>query len=398
MLGAPGAAAAGSRSGAPPPPPMLPAMQDSLWIMNGEGLVKKIRNATQSLRLQLCELVAKPFIKCPNCKCDIDTSKVSLVWPALPAGSKFDPSDLDLLQHLQEKTTLPNSMSHTLIDNFIPTIEKLEGICYTHPKNLPGIKMDGSSLHFFYRASNAYGCGHRKRRKITGDDDVSDKEFRWHKTGDTKAICDVDGLHKGWKKILVLHSGSKRPGSKIVKENWVMYQYHLGDDKDEMDGEFVVSKVFYQFASKKNDKSETSDFIVEFAASDAKIDPRTPKTDPPQPRCLNNSPCNTEHEQYDPIQMDQEEEECGTSMYQVKVEASEPPPAVMHVDLPASDVPTDDPDAGHEAPQPVDGSNMELFDGLSDLDTRPCLGTLSDGISLANIHFGCFGGSLDSFY
>jgi hypothetical protein len=64
--------------------------------------------------------------------------QVSLVWPALPAGVKFDPTDLELLQHLQEKSSLPNSVSHTLIDEFIPTIKEKEGICYTHPKNLPG--------------------------------------------------------------------------------------------------------------------------------------------------------------------------------------------------------------------------------------------------------------------
>jgi hypothetical protein len=63
--------------------------------------------------------------------------QVSLVWPALPAGVKFDPSDLELLQHLQGKFDLPSS-SQALIDEFIPTIEEMEGICYTHPKNLPG--------------------------------------------------------------------------------------------------------------------------------------------------------------------------------------------------------------------------------------------------------------------
>jgi hypothetical protein len=60
------------------------------------------------------------------------------VWPALPAGVKFDPTDLELLQHLQEKSSPPTSVSHSLIDEFIPTIKEEEGICYTHPKNLPG--------------------------------------------------------------------------------------------------------------------------------------------------------------------------------------------------------------------------------------------------------------------
>ena len=64
--------------------------------------------------------------------------QVSLVWPALPAGVKFDPTDLELLQHLQGKSSQPNSVPHTLIDEFIPTIKEEEGICYTHPKNLPG--------------------------------------------------------------------------------------------------------------------------------------------------------------------------------------------------------------------------------------------------------------------
>ena len=64
--------------------------------------------------------------------------QVSLVWPELPAGVKFDPSDLELLQHLQGKSSVQNSNSHALIDDFIPTIEEMGGICYTHPKNLPG--------------------------------------------------------------------------------------------------------------------------------------------------------------------------------------------------------------------------------------------------------------------
>ena len=68
----------------------------------------------------------------------LDFFQVSLVWPELPAGVKFDPSDLELLQHLQGKSSVQNSNSHALIDDFIPTIEELGGICYTHPKNLPG--------------------------------------------------------------------------------------------------------------------------------------------------------------------------------------------------------------------------------------------------------------------
>ncbi|XP_025824944.1 SUPPRESSOR OF GAMMA RESPONSE 1-like isoform X1 [Panicum hallii] len=398
----------------------------SSWIMTGVGLVKRIRNATQLISLRLGELVAEPYIKCPNCECGIDTSNVSLVWPELPAGVKFDPSDLELLQHLQGKSSLQNSNSRALIDEFIPTIAEMEGICYTHPKNLPGIKMDGSSLHFFHKVSNAYGCGHRKRRKITGNNDsVCDEHIRWHKTGASKPIYDENGFKIGWKKILVLYRGSKRGGSKIDRDNWVMHQYHLGADEDEANGELVVSKVFYQLLSKKNDKSEMDDVELESEPSAAKIDPRTPnsepsaakidprtpKTDPPQPCLPSNSPCDTE--QYTPIQVDQEEEECGTSIRRVKVEAAECsawfaelPPAVVVADLPASDEPRqlmDAPRVGPEpeAPIPVDGSNTDLFNGLPDLDTTfQCLGTPSDSISLTDIHFGSqdsFGGWPDSF-
>ncbi|CAL5026872.1 unnamed protein product [Urochloa decumbens] len=373
---------------------------ENSWIVTGVGFVKKIRNAAQLIVLRLGDLVAEPHIKCPNCKFGIDTSNVSLAWPALPAGVKFDPTDFELLQHLQGKSSLLNSNSHALIDEFIPTIEKMDGICYTHPKNLPGIKMDGSSVHFFHRVSNAYGCGQRKRRKVSGDDDsVCDEHIRWHKTGASKPIYDENGVLKGWKKILVLYKGSKKGD----RDNWVMHQYHLGSNKDEEDGEFVVSKLFYQL-SKKNGMPESNDIVVESEASAAKIDPTTPKIDPPQARLLNNSPCYTE--QYTSIQVDQHEEECGTSACPVKVEPVaecsawlDESLAVVVADLPALDEPgqpRDTMDAGPEpeAHIPVDGSNTDLFHGLPELDTTSTsLGSPSDGISLADITFG----SQDSF-
>lgn len=53
----------------------------------------------------------------------------------VPAGVKFDPSDEQILEHLEAK--LKRSL-HPLIDQFIPTLEGEHGICYTHPQNLPG--------------------------------------------------------------------------------------------------------------------------------------------------------------------------------------------------------------------------------------------------------------------
>lgn len=58
----------------------------------------------------------------------------------LPAGVKFDPTDQELIEHLQAKVRPGSSAapSHPLIDEFIPTIEGEDGICYTHPERLPG--------------------------------------------------------------------------------------------------------------------------------------------------------------------------------------------------------------------------------------------------------------------
>lgn len=45
-------------------------------------------------------------------------------------------------------------------------------------------------------------------------------------------------------------------GEKPKKTNWVMHQYHLGTGEDEMDGEYVVSKIFYQKQAKPSDTNE----------------------------------------------------------------------------------------------------------------------------------------------
>ncbi|KAL4346693.1 hypothetical protein GQ457_17G023830 [Hibiscus cannabinus] len=156
--------------------------------------------------------------------------------PGLPAGVKFDPTDQELLQHLEGKEL------HPLIDEFIPTIEGENGICYTHPEKLPGVSKDGLVRHFFHRPSKAYTTGTRKRRKVHTDTEGG--ETRWHKTGKTRPVL-IGGKVKGYKKILVLYTnyGKQR---KPEKTNWVMHQYHLGNNEEKKDGELVVSKVFYQ--------------------------------------------------------------------------------------------------------------------------------------------------------
>ncbi|XP_015881279.1 NAC domain-containing protein 73 [Ziziphus jujuba] len=182
---------------------------------------------------------------CPSCghqiKCTQNQGGIHDL-PGLPAGVKFDPTDQELLEHLEGKVRSDAHKLHPLIDEFIPTIEGENGICYTHPKKLPGVSKDGLVRHFFHRPSKAYTTGTRKRRKVLTD--AEGGETRWHKTGKTRPVF-YSGKVKGYKKILVLYTnyGKQR---KPEKTNWVMHQYHLGNNEEEKDGELVVSKVFYQ--------------------------------------------------------------------------------------------------------------------------------------------------------
>ncbi|CAL9104895.1 unnamed protein product [Musa textilis] len=194
--------------------------------------------------------------QCPGCGHKLDRKPD---WVGLPAGVKFDPTDQELVEHLEAKVKAENLRSHPLIDEFIPTIEGDDGICYTHPEKLPGVRRDGLSKHFFHRPSKAYTTGTRKRRKIQSTCDLQRGETRWHKTGKTRPVM-VNGQQKGCKKILVLYTnfGKHR---KPEKTNWVMHQYHLGESEEEKEGELVVSKIFFQTQPRQcnwTDKSSTT--------------------------------------------------------------------------------------------------------------------------------------------
>lgn len=45
---------------------------------------------------------------------------------------------MELLDHLASKRGEGSLEPHVYIDEFIPSLEGDEGICYTHPENLPG--------------------------------------------------------------------------------------------------------------------------------------------------------------------------------------------------------------------------------------------------------------------
>ncbi|KAG6424079.1 hypothetical protein SASPL_114491 [Salvia splendens] len=179
--------------------------------------------------------------QCPGCGHKLEAKPD---WVGLPAGVKFDPTDQELIEHLEAQVEGKDSKSHPLIDEFIPTIEGEDGICYTHPEKLPGVTRDGLSRHFFHRPSKAYTTGTRKRRKIQMECDLQGGETRWHKTGKTRPVM-ANGKQKGCKKILVLYTNFGK-NRKPEKTNWVMHQYHLGQHEEEKEGELVVSKIFYQ--------------------------------------------------------------------------------------------------------------------------------------------------------
>ncbi|GAU23519.1 hypothetical protein TSUD_39980 [Trifolium subterraneum] len=188
------------------------------------------------------------------------------------------------MSHLLAKVGAGDSEPHPFIDEFITTIEEDNGICYTHPQHLPGVSQDGSVAHFFFhKAVKAYSSGGRKRRRLF-DQDFG--ELRWHKTGKTRRIF-LDGIQKGCKKIMVLYTTPSN-GEKAEKTNWIVHQYHLGREEDEKEGEYVVSKIFYQQQQpvklgKKDDKDvpETSG-----EASIARVvDPVTPNFVTPELPC-----------------------------------------------------------------------------------------------------------------
>lgn len=71
-------------------------------------------------------------------------------------------------------------------------------------------------------------------------------------------------------------------GSKPAKTNWVMYQYHLGTEEDEKDGQYVVSKIFYQ-QHNQADKNNNFVPITEHDKGTTRTSPKTPKTNTPNP-------------------------------------------------------------------------------------------------------------------
>ena len=56
----------------------------------------------------------------------------------LPTGVKFDPTDQEIIEHLEAKVSADSARFQSLIDLFIPTIDNEHNICYTQPEKLSG--------------------------------------------------------------------------------------------------------------------------------------------------------------------------------------------------------------------------------------------------------------------
>ena len=64
----------------------------------------------------------------------------------LAAGVMFDPTDQELIKHLEAKVSADSTRFQSLINLFIPTIDSEHDICYTQPKKLPGKTQIGRLL------------------------------------------------------------------------------------------------------------------------------------------------------------------------------------------------------------------------------------------------------------
>nr|VDC81198.1 unnamed protein product [Brassica rapa] len=245
----------------------LSSKRSAAWIVDGPGIASKVKNASLSSALQTRDCGAS--IQCPNCYHRIDNTNVLVPWPGLPKGVKFEPTDADIIEFLEAKCGIGGSEPHVLIEEFIRPVTEDVGINYTHPKNLPGTNKDGVSAFFVHKTVQAYGTGQRKRRKITPTS-LNEEPVRWHKTGRNKHVF-LNGVKRGCKKIMVLYK-SARKGSKPEKSKWVLHQYHLGTEGNEI-GEYVVSKVTYQ-KEKVKDEGESSG---------VRGGPTTPMTNTPTP-------------------------------------------------------------------------------------------------------------------
>ncbi|KAJ0435338.1 hypothetical protein HanIR_Chr17g0892241 [Helianthus annuus] len=91
------------------------------WLVDSNQFASKIKSASGACDPENIIWKSNPTKACPNCHHIVD-----------------------------------NSDPHPFVDEFIPTVDEDDGICYTHPQKLPGVQQDRSVSHFFHRAIKTY--------------------------------------------------------------------------------------------------------------------------------------------------------------------------------------------------------------------------------------------------
>lgn len=62
-------------------------------------------------------------------------SQVLTPWPGLPRGVKFEPTDEEVIEHLEAKCGIDGSKLDPFIQDFFFSVDDIN---YTNPQNLPG--------------------------------------------------------------------------------------------------------------------------------------------------------------------------------------------------------------------------------------------------------------------
>lgn len=101
-----------------------------------------------------------------------------------------------MIEHLEAKVEDKNFKSHPLIDEFIPTIEGEDGICYTHPEKLPGkyAKICYDNCVILY---NFYTSNHDKQEYQTFVyyQSTNYKIFKSRKSKNIKFLCVIKSIN-----------------------------------------------------------------------------------------------------------------------------------------------------------------------------------------------------------
>ncbi|KAL6867582.1 hypothetical protein ACP4OV_015606 [Aristida adscensionis] len=161
-------------------------------------------------------------------------------WPGLPRGVEFNPSDSDLLWHLAAEVGSGLAHRHPFISEFIKPLDDDRGFSCTHPRDMPGVRLDGRASYFFHKRLKSYS-------------NENDTDLGWQKTGNPSPIV-LDGTLQGCKEVFVLYAyGMSDNGPQ--KTDWRLHQYHITNTvKDE--GELVLSKIFCDLQNDQYDLVE----------------------------------------------------------------------------------------------------------------------------------------------